>query len=802
MAEPIHDHFDRYFAEKIWALIPEHYREQDGLAEPRGVLRGFVEVLAQQAATLRRSNDRLWDDQFIDLCAEWAVPYLGELVATRPVSPLNLRGRRVDVAKTIYYRRRAGTPRILEELIADITGWEGKVVEEFRRLGRMRHGLDPKPQSLAGLLTKTPPGGWADLHSSYGATLAGTPFDEFHYTPDVRRPRGREGRYGIAKLGFHLYRLMSTRLDDVTPRPGPVAGTFTFDPSGRDVPLFIRRHRPDDRERLNASRWEDWISAKEWEVPTEMRCRVLNHAEFEITEQVLEELNPLLVNPPVSLSAADADLVLRFLRRFRSQRIPSEARLFQISEALDPALRPALQQPNVWNTLLRSSLAGECGKRALLPPGVDRTNTTDEDTSNASVVVKILRDDLIRFIPAARELVVAGDLENWTANSAGVAKNWVIDPRRGRLLWTGTGDAPEPLVSHYQGFSAAIGAGGYDRAVTMSGTLIPPFISGGGAIQTTALGGPNFFPPGPFPVLDDSVAQITEIADSDTYSPIDNRNEITRAELRAANRKRPHLRLTRHWKLNTSSNRESKLTLDGLWIGADVDHLQIQLRGDFESVTLRNMTIDPGGIDAAGNAIYPVTLSIRGNVEKLVIENSIVGAIRVRGVGELTNLEIRDSIVDGQQLSIPVISVPAGRVTMRRVTVFGRVLAEELDASEALITGLTTVTNTQKGCFRFSAVVERRDPFDSASTDSRVPHPYESYFVKDFSTAFSSTIFGQPGYAQLATSAADYLLRGAENGSEIGAFSSLGNPIKLDSLRAKVEEFAPFGLLPVYVFEN
>ena len=219
----------------------------------------------------------------------------------------------MDVAKTIYYRRRAGTPRILEELIADITGWEGKLVEEFRRLGRMRHGLDPDPQPLAGLLTGTLPGGWANLRSAHGAELADSPFDEFHHTPDVRRPRGRDGRYGIAKLGFHLYRLISTRLDDITPRPGPLAGTFTFDPSGRDVPLFIRRHRTDDRERFD---WEEWISAKEWEVPSEMRCRVLNHAEFVITEQVLAGLNPLLTNPPISLSPANANIVLALLRRF------------------------------------------------------------------------------------------------------------------------------------------------------------------------------------------------------------------------------------------------------------------------------------------------------------------------------------------------------------------------------------------------------------------------------------------------------------------------------------------------------
>jgi hypothetical protein len=185
-----------------------------------------------------------------------------------------------------------------------------------------------------------------------------------------------------------------------------------------------------------------------------------------------------------------------------------------------------------------------------------------------------------------------------------------------------------------------------------------------------------------------------------------------------------------------------------------------------------------------------------------VIENSIVGPIRVDGGGELTTLEIRDSIVDGQISAEPAISVPAGRVFMQRVTVFGEVEVEWLDATEVLITGLTTVTNTQEGCFRFSAVLEREDPLNPASTHSRVPHPYESYFVKEFNAVFTSRVFGHPGYAQLAESAPEFLRRGAENTSEIGAFSSLLNPILFDSLRAKVEEFAPFGLLPVYIFET
>jgi hypothetical protein len=796
------DHFDRYYAEKLWATIPEHYREQDGLAEPRGVLRGFIEVLAQQAATLRRSNDRLWDDQFIDLCADWAVPYIGELVATRMVSALNLRGRRVDVAKTIYYRRRAGTPRILEELIADITGWEGKLVEEFRRLGRARHGLDPQPQRYAGLLTGTMPGGWADLRSAHGAELADSPFDEYHHTPDVRRPRGRDGRYGIAKLGFHLYRLASTRLDDITPRPGPIAGTFTFDPSGRDIPLFARRHRTDDRERFD---WEEWISAKEWEVPAPIRCRLLNHAEFEITEQALARLNTALISPAVGLTQPQANVVLALLRIFRDQRIPSEARLFQISEVLPALQQTALQDPDAWNPLLVAALIDECGKRALLPIGVYASDlaptSTAEDTSDASVVIKRFRNNLVptRFVPVARELIVAGDLENFTAAVSGVAKDWAVDPKRGRLVWVGGGAAPNPIVSYHYGFSGPIGAGGYDRAEFLT-AAVTRTISGGGVIQTTVPGNANFLPSGsqpPPPIVRD----VAEITDSANYTPVDNRNEITQLEFRAANRRRPYLRLTHNWLLNTSTNTESELTIDGLWIGAD-GAFQIRLLGDYELVTLRHVTLDPGGTDAAGNPIRPVPLSIRGNVEKLVIENSIVGPIRVEGAGELTTLEIRDSIVDGQNSAVPAISVPAGRVFMRRTTVFGEMELEWLDASETLITGFTSVTNTQEGCFRFSAVLERQDPLNPASPHSRVPHPYESHFVDEFNAVFTSTIFGQPGYAQLAESAPEFLRRGAENTSEIGAFSSLLNPILFDGLRAKVEEFAPFGLLPVYIFET
>ena len=124
------DGFATYFAEKLWEQIPAIYRHEDGLAPQPHVLRSVVEALANQAAILRRSDiDRIWDDVFVDLADDWAIPYLADLLGTRLVSALNLRGRRVDVAKTIYYRRRKGTLRALEELISDISGWEGTTVE-------------------------------------------------------------------------------------------------------------------------------------------------------------------------------------------------------------------------------------------------------------------------------------------------------------------------------------------------------------------------------------------------------------------------------------------------------------------------------------------------------------------------------------------------------------------------------------------------------------------------------------------------------------------------------------------------
>lgn len=251
-----------------------------------GPLREIVNRIGAQAAILRRGIDRLWEDQSIENCDDWVIPYIGNLLATNLVSNLDASTLRRDVAKTIYYRRRKGTPNILEEVASDITGWQAKIVEFSRRLGRTRHGLDPaiglatlvdssiagfqKAESLVGPLTRTGIGGLADLRKVQGVSKVNSAFDEFFHTADVRQGRGRSGWYGIPRLGVFLWRLQSFGVDKTTPvESSQCPGQFTFDPTGRDIPLFAA---------AVPRQGSTWVSAAEWQLPTPITTNLLQPA--------------------------------------------------------------------------------------------------------------------------------------------------------------------------------------------------------------------------------------------------------------------------------------------------------------------------------------------------------------------------------------------------------------------------------------------------------------------------------------------------------------------------------------------
>ena len=266
------DQFDRHYAEKIWDLIPEVYRHEDGIAEQPDQLRALVEIIAKQAAHQRRSIDRLLADSRIAEADDWAIAYIGELLGTRLLDPRNTSGRRADVGKTLAYRRRAGTARLLETLSADAADWDAVAHEGFRHLFRYPHKWERHFER--GAITGTPRGGYPDTRSVRIGDTAYGPFEDAAHYPAVRSAGRGEPVYGIADVTLHCFRKYAYKLEGVTPWALD-ARHYTLDPSGRGhVPLY----QP-GRERN-----DDCFIPREWNIRQPIACRRLDDARYRLPE--------------------------------------------------------------------------------------------------------------------------------------------------------------------------------------------------------------------------------------------------------------------------------------------------------------------------------------------------------------------------------------------------------------------------------------------------------------------------------------------------------------------------------------
>lgn len=262
-----------FYAERLWQLLPRHYRSSDPLSSPegRGPLRELVDRIGAAIADQRRSIDALGRLASVETADDWAIAYLADLLSTRLVSSMDARAQRLDVARTIAYRRRAGTMALIELLGFDVSGHDVKATEFFRRLLRGRHRFDPgfaesravlQGERLIGRASGTPAGGTADLRDDWAAAESAGPFDEFAHTADFRRPGQSRGHYAVPRVGVHVYWLYAWSIAGATPvaRAG-CPDEFTFDPSGRDMQLYGAGGR--SRQTLA----ESWTSPHPWELP-------------------------------------------------------------------------------------------------------------------------------------------------------------------------------------------------------------------------------------------------------------------------------------------------------------------------------------------------------------------------------------------------------------------------------------------------------------------------------------------------------------------------------------------------------
>ncbi len=191
-----------------------------------GPLKALLTLVAEQAQAMEADLDQLYEDAFIETCAAWVVPYIGDLVGYRAVRAGGALGvPRAEVANTMAARRRRGTTAMLEQTARDLTGLDASAVEYFRRLAVTQH-LNHLRMTV----------GTARLGSDAHAFRGGA-FDTTPRSAELRRIGSRRGRYNIGNLGVFLWRVPALPLRR-SPAVRVDARRFLFSPLGIDTPLW------------------------------------------------------------------------------------------------------------------------------------------------------------------------------------------------------------------------------------------------------------------------------------------------------------------------------------------------------------------------------------------------------------------------------------------------------------------------------------------------------------------------------------------------------------------------------------
>jgi len=456
--------------------------------------------------------------------------------------------------------------------------------------------------------------------------------------------------------------------------------------------------------------------------------------------------------------------------------------------------------------------------------------------------------------PILRELVIPADLSGgrYRAQRRQVA----VDPVLGRMVFP-VGQLPKRgvWVTYHYGFSADMGGGEYERALSqpLAHTLyrVSKDKPASGTFDTIngALGqwrrDQQALGAGRSEVEERLRAAVIEIGDSAAYSePLSIALEAGESlQIRAASGTRPAIRLLvylseRPDALTISGKQGSRFKLDGLLVlgrsmsvnGPDPSDPDRCAQGDLCDVTIRHSTLVPGwGLegDCAPKRPNEPSLEVFNTSATVRIKHSIIGSIYVAAdevSGDPVDIVISDSIVDATRMELAAIGAPNlplafARLSIAQSTVIGEVNVHAIRLGEnAIFMGLIRVGRRQQGCMRFCYVTPgSRTPrryhcqpdLAVAALDEIQPllTAAEKARRKDVETdrvqpRFNSLRYGTPTYCQLALDCAQAITRGAEDESEMGAFHDLFQPQRVANLRARLDQFVPAAIDAGILFAN
>jgi hypothetical protein len=808
MTDAVQDAYEARYADKLWSLVPAVYRTVDAQTlDGDGPLRELLGRIGASMAVVRRSIDRLWEDQSIENCDSWVIPYIAELLATNLVPVMDARGQRLDVANTIYYRRRKGTVALLEQLAFDVTGYDTRVIEFFRRLARTRHNLDPpigRPASapdptaaltlqhleqLTGLLTGTPAGGWADLRIPLGARMTGTAFDEYAHRVDVRPGRGNLGWYGISKIGFFLWRTVALHVDRAT--PVLVAGTtdqYAFDPTGRQIPLFTAG---------GANAFGDsWVPKRVWQLPAPLTGA--------LWEAVTAAPGPMHYPDPDAItlwgtSVSVSPLGSSDVVPVNQVQVWPEVGRFQLC-----ANAPTNVEASYTYGLFSRIGAGPYDRsQAGVPAPADPTPVTTIDGGSAGGLtnaIAALGNSGTIEIRDGRTLTGVGNppvgIQNVTIR-AGDEKRAVIRTAAG-TEWMFTGDDGTLRLEGLLLSGADLVLSGTFTNVVLSCCTLDP---GTGASVPTATWdvGVDNRDLAPITVWVQGTVQTLTV-DRCITGPIHIRAAGLIETLAISDSIVQGLPAEPAQPAGALTHLRDPDALLGA-LAQPRDPLSTWLAGQIGNSSDTQAVLTGLQAIIAGPLIYTDD-RFRDRALRTSTLQAVQKAMVTPPSGDALKALNRELLAEAYPLALAdaAIATDAGLAQLTRCTVVGPAYLHRLECSESVLDDVVRVQNAQDGCVRFSAW----------STDSALPRRYESVQVPAHAPIMVSRRFGEWGYAQLddgadsaildaTTKATPSLLTGSKSGSEMGVFCRDNAALHDRSLLIKLQEYLPVGLSPVLV---
>ncbi len=767
----------------LYERIPAIYRIKDAEQNPPDQLKNYLGLVEEVFGSIHKNIEALYHDLFIETCDDWVIPYIGDLLGVSHLDgdPWTLRA---DVADTILLRRRKGTLNAIQLLAFDLTQWPAHCVELRENMVWNQHLNHQRPDeggvppySLPEVTRHTViRGGTVTLRDPAMMTLLNTPFDRFAHTADLKPPALGNIRYNLPNLAIFLWRLQDYRI--------PISKPFFRD--------------------------------------------------------------------KLTLSDSDANFAVRFdihplgqpLRLFNTYRFDPGAQPPEISEI------DQMPNPIPAARLNTNSPAGN--------PEAYVTVSTYAAADLPELSDTGLQFHLPEDLFAGNEWGIRGaNLCAWEdgINPPLEDREIVIDPKIGRVVFgVGTEDEANALIenlfiTYTYGAVGPVGAHPISRGsvpVEWNGERVTivdiNYHDNQNALQQAL---ENIDPNSDVPIaiqINDSMVHDIDLSlipgilvEDGGPNLLINRTLI----IRAADSQRPMIRLAQPLRFRPTNivgvDEDQQDEFDAV-----MDHLTVRLEGLYltrgesfvsgepliartalHSLEVIGCTLDPGGsleLDGSPNGIRTAmqpAMNLKdlygfseGSDEEvafdqtpeIIIQRSICGSLFI-DTGYLLFLD--DSIIDAgkgvgdvpeDKYAVSGAGDPATtwgpQTQVTNTTFFGRMRVEEINGRGNIWIHSLEVFQNQKGCIKFSYFFGNGD---------RLPQNHACVTGQEAHLSFTSEIFGQPAYGQLALGSDFRILERGSGDDRMGTFNFLLEAHKWRNLQIRFREFMPVGIRPLLI---